>query len=341
MSKSSSKVSSDTVPSTTQTNGQILESPNLKSFGFSELKEATSNFRPGSVLEEGNFGSVFKGWIDEHSLKPSRPDTGMAISVKPDTGMAISVKMLNQNGCQGREELLAEIKYMGLLCHPNLVKLIGYCLEDDRRLLVYEFVPNGSLENHLFGRNSHFQPLSWNLRMKVALDAAKCLAFLHHKADVIYRDFKTSNILLDLNYNAKLYDLGLAKDGPVGCKSHISTRVLGSEGYAAPEYIRTGHLTAKNDVYSFGVVLLEMLSGRRAMDRSKPSEEQNLAKWARCIISIRRTSQVLNPAFLGEHSGNSALKVAQLAYKCISMEPKYRPNMKDVVQTLENLQGQQ
>ncbi|XP_037494555.1 receptor-like cytoplasmic kinase 176 [Jatropha curcas] len=256
----------------------------------------------------------------------------MAISVKPpgpDTGMPVAVKRLRDN--RGQQEWL--------LLHPNLVKLIGYCLEDDHRLLVYEFVPNGSLENRLLGRDSHIQPLSWNLRMKIALGAAKCLAFLHDKADVIHRDFRSSNILLDSDYNAKLCDLGLAKDGPIG-KSHVTTRVMGGygQGYAAPEYIRAGHISKKSDIYSFGVVLLEMLSGRRAIEWNRQSGQRHLGTWARSITDRRKISQILNPAILGEHSGSSALKVAQLAYECVSGEPKFRPDIKDVVKILENLQ---
>ncbi|XP_021617751.1 receptor-like cytoplasmic kinase 176 isoform X4 [Manihot esculenta] len=329
-SKNSRKVSSATTPSIPRTDGEILPSPNLESFDYSELKEATCNFCQDFVLGKDGFGLVFKGWIDEHSLKP----------VRPETGMPIVVKRLNQKGSRGQQEWLAEIKYMGQLHHPNLVKLIGYCLEDDLRLLVYEFVPNGNLEYHLFGRagDSYFQPLSWDLYVKVSHGAAKALAFLHYKADVIYRDFKTSNILLDSNYNPKLTDLGLAKDGPIGCNTHVSTRVLGTEGYAAPEYIRTGHLTAKNDVYSFGVVLLEMLSGRRAIDRNKPSEEQMLAPHAKRTINMRKFSQVLHPSILGQYPKSSVLKVAQLASQCVSDEPNFRPNMKDVVEVLEELQ---
>ncbi|KAJ6670609.1 KINASE 1B [Salix viminalis] len=167
-----SKVSSISVPPTPRSEGEILQSSNLKSFSFSDLKMATRNFRPDSVLGEGGFG-------------------------------------LNQDGLQGHKEWLAEVNYLGQLYNPHLVKLIGYCLEDEHRLLVYEFMPRGSLENHLFRRGSYFQPLSWNLRMKVALGAAKGLAFLHSaETKVIYRDFKTSNILLDSKYNAKLSDFG-------------------------------------------------------------------------------------------------------------------------------------
>nr|DAD28201.1 TPA_asm: hypothetical protein HUJ06_029669 [Nelumbo nucifera] len=236
VSGASSKVSAASVPQTPRSEGEILLSSNLKSFSFNELKMATRNFRPDSVLGEGGFGSVFKGWIDEHAFT----------AAKPGTGIVIAVKRLNQEGFQGHKEWLAEVNYLGQLYHPNLVKLIGYCLEDEHRLLVYEFMPRGSLENHLFRRGSYFQPLSWNLRMKVALGAAKGLAFLHSaETKVIYRDFKTSNILLDSNYNAKLSDFGLAKDGPTGDKSHVSTRVMGTYGYAAPEYLATVMILGK------------------------------------------------------------------------------------------------
>ncbi|KAI5578802.1 hypothetical protein BDE02_08G050500 [Populus trichocarpa] len=326
---SSSKVSSSTVPSTPRTQGEILQSSNLKSFSFNELKAATRNFRPDSVLGEGGFGCVFKGWIDEHSLT----------AAKPGTGIVIAVKRLSQESFQGHQEWLAEINYLGQLYHPNLVKLIGYCLEDDHRLLVYEFMPKGSLENHLFRRASYFQPLSWNLRMKVALGAAEGLAYLHSdKAKVIYRDFKASNILLDSSYGAKLSDFGLAKDGPTGSKSHVSTRVMGTHGYAAPEYMATGHLTAKSDVYSFGVVLLEMLSGRRAIDKNRPSKEQYLVEWARPYLSSKRKIfQVMDARIQGQYSSSDALKAANLAIQCLSAEPRYRPNMEEVVKALEQL----
>ncbi|CAA0836414.1 Protein kinase APK1A- chloroplastic [Striga hermonthica] len=180
--------SSSSVPPTPRTEGEILQSPNLKSFNFSDLRTATKNFRPDSVLGEGGFGSVYKGWLDENSLAASRPGSGMVVAVK----------RLKQDGWQGHKEWLAEINYLGQISHPNLVKLIGYCLEDDHRLLVYEFMPKGSLENHLFRRGLYFQPLPWTLRMKIALDAARGLAFLHSdEIKVIYRDFKASNILLD------------------------------------------------------------------------------------------------------------------------------------------------
>ncbi|CAA3024425.1 kinase apk1a, chloroplastic [Olea europaea subsp. europaea] len=328
--KDTSSSSSIAIPLTPRSEGEILDSSNLKSFGFIDLRAATRNFRPDSVLGEGGFGCVFKGWIDEHTFK----------AAKPGTGMVIAVKRLNQEGLQGHKEWLTEINYLGQLYHPNLVKLIGYCLEDEHRLLVYEFMARGSLENHLFRRSSYFQPLSWNLRMKVALGAAKGLAYLHSpEAKVIYRDFKSSNILLDANYNAKLSDFGLAKDGPMDGKSYVSTRVMGTYGYAAPEYMATGHLTARSDIYSFGVVLLEMITGRRVMDKNRPQGEQNLIQWARpYLASKRRIFRVMDARIEGQYSPTGALKAATLAIKCLAIEPKYRPNIKEVVKALEQLQ---
>lgn len=330
LSRGSSYVSSASFSLTYRSEGEILQLANVKSFTFNELKCATRNFRPDSVLGEGGFGSVFKGWIDENTLAPA----------KAGTGIVIAVKRLNQEGFQGHREWLAEVNYLGQLHHPNLVKLIGYCLEDDHRLLAYEFLPRGSLENHLFRRGSCFQPLSWNLRMKIALGAARGLAFLHGaEISVIYRDFKTSNILLDSNYNAKLSDFGLAKNGPTGDKSHVSTRVMGTYGYAAPEYLATGHLTARSDVYSFGVVLLEMLSGRRALDKNRPSGEHNLVEWAKPYLSSKRKIfRVLDSKLEGQYSLAGAQKTASLALQCLSSEARLRPSMDAVVAVLEQVQ---
>ncbi|KAK1298021.1 putative receptor-like protein kinase [Acorus calamus] len=176
--------------------------------------------------------------------------------------------------------------------------------------------------------------------MRIALGAAKGLAFLHEEAErpVIYRDFKTSNILLDAEYNAKLSDFGLAKDGPEGDKTHVSTRVMGTYGYAAPEYVMTGHLTSRSDVYSFGVVLLEMLSGRRSMDKNRPNGEHNLVEWARpYLVERRRFYRLIDPRLEGHFSIKGAQKAAQLAQHCLSRDPKARPLMSEVVESLKPL----
>lgn len=314
-------------PSTSQISEELRIASQLRKFAFSDLKSATRNFRPESLLGEGGFGCVFKGWIEENGTAP----------VKPGTGLTVAVKTLNHDGLQGHREWLAEVNFLGDLLHPNLVKLIGYCIEDDQRLLVYEFMPRGSLENHLFRRSL---PLPWSIRMKIAHGAAKGLAFLHEEAErpVIYRDFKTSNILLDADYNAKLSDFGLAKDGPEGDKTHVSTRVMGTYGYAAPEYVMTGHLTSRSDVYSFGVVLLEMLTGRRSMDKNRPNGEHNLVEWARPHLGERRRFyKLIDPRLEGHFSIKGAQKTAQLAAHCLSRDPKARPLMSEVVEVLKPL----
>lgn len=300
----------------------------LRRFSFSDLRSATRNFRPDSLLGEGGFGCVFKGWIDEHGTSP----------VKPGTGLTVAVKTLNHKGLQGHKEWLAEVTFLGQLEHPHLVKLVGYCIEDNQRLLVYEFMQRGSLENHLFRRAL---PLPWNTRMKITLGAAKGVEFLHsRKNPVIYRDFKTSNILLDTEYNAKLSDFGLAKDGPQGDKTHVSTRVMGTYGYAAPEYVMTGHLSSKSDVYSFGVVLLEILTGKRSMDKNRPNGEHNLAEWARPYLSDKRKlPRIIDPRLEGHYSVKGAHKAGYLAYRCLSRDPKTRPSMSDIVEILGQLQN--
>lgn len=300
---------------------------NLDLFTYEEMKLATKRFRPDQVLGEGGFGIVYKGVIDGN-VRPGYKTTRVAI------------KELDPEGLQGDREWLAEVNYLGQLRHPNLVKLIGYCCDDDHRLLVYEYMASGSLEKHLFPRVC--STLTWSRRMKIALDAAKGLAFLHSaERQIIYRDFKTSNILLDADFNAKLSDFGLAKDGPMGDQTHVSTRVMGTYGYAAPEYVMTGHLTARSDVYGFGVVLLEMLIGRRAMDKSRPSREHNLVEWARPLLnSSKKLLKILDPRMEGQYSTKVAIKVAALAYQCLSQNPRGRPVMSQVVELLEGFQTQ-
>ncbi|EOY03410.1 hypothetical protein QUC31_017735 [Theobroma cacao] len=324
---SSTTTNAESISSTPNVSEELKVASQLRKFSFNELKLATRSFRPESLLGEGGFGCVFKGWINENGTAP----------VKPGTGLSVAVKTLNHDGLQGHREWLAEVNYLGDLLHSNLVKLIGYCIEDNQRLLVYEFMPRGSLENHLFRRSL---PLPWSTRMKIALGAAKGLAFLHEEAErpVIYRDFKTSNILLDADYNAKLSDFGLAKDGPVGDKTHVSTRVMGTYGYAAPEYVMTGHLTSKSDVYSFGVVLLEMLTGRRSMDKNRPNGEHNLVEWARPYLGERRRFyRLIDPRLEGRFSIKGAQKAIQLAAHCLGRDPKARPLMSEVVEALKPL----
>ncbi|XP_057424435.1 serine/threonine-protein kinase RIPK-like [Lotus japonicus] len=297
----------------------------LYAFTLEELREATRNFSWSNMLGEGGFGPVYKGFFDDR-LRPG---------LKAQT---VAVKQLDLDGLQGHREWLAEIIFLGQLRHPHLVKLIGYCYEDENRLLVYEYMPRGSLENQLFRKYSAAMP--WSTRMKVALGAAKGLAFLH-EADkpVIYRDFKASNILLDSDYTAKLSDFGLAKDGPDGEETHVTTRIMGTHGYAAPEYIMTGHLTTKSDVYSYGVVLLELLTGRRVVEKSQSNRGRSLVEWARPMLrDQKKLHRIIDRKLEGQFPSKGAMKVAMLAFKCLSHHPNPRPSMSDVVKVLEPLQ---
>lgn len=198
----------------------------------------------------------------------------------------------------------------------------------------------GSLENHLFGRGSAVQPLSWELRLKIAIGAARGLAFLHTSNDVIYRDIKASNILLDSSYNAKISDFGLAKLGPSASQSHVTTRVIGTYGYAAPEYLATGHLYVKSDVYGFGVVLVELLTGLRAVDTSRPSGKQSLVDWIKPYLSDKKKlKHIIDTRFEGKYPSKAAIGIAQLALQCLAQEPKNRPSMQEVLETLEKFEG--
>lgn len=323
-----SSSSSSSIPLGPRNVGDLRQNPgnsNLDIFTYEEMRLATKRFRPDLVLGEGGFGVVYKGVIDDN-VRPGYKTTQVAI------------KELNPEGYQGDREWLAEVNYLGQVRHDNLVKLIGYCCEDHHRLLVYEYMASGSLEKHLFRRVGC--TLTWSRRMKIALDAAKGLAFLHGaERPIIYRDFKTSNILLDAGFNAKLSDFGLAKEGPMGDQTHVSTRVMGTYGYAAPEYVMTGHLTARSDIYGFGVVLLEMLIGRKAMDKSRPSREHNLVEWARPLLNHnKKLRRILDPRLEGQYSAKTAMKVAHLAHLCLSQNPKGRPLMSQVVEILETFQ---
>ncbi|KAG7578599.1 Protein kinase domain [Arabidopsis thaliana x Arabidopsis arenosa] len=290
-------------------------------FSFRELATATKNFRQECLIGEGGFGRVYKGKLE-------------------NPAQVVAVKQLDRNGLQGQREFLVEVLMLSLLHHTNLVNLIGYCADGDQRLLVYEYMPLGSLEDHLLDLEPGQKPLDWNTRIKIAIGAAKGIEYLHDEADppVIYRDLKSSNILLDPKYVAKLSDFGLAKLGPVGDTLHVSSRVMGTYGYCAPEYQRTGYLTNKSDVYSFGVVLLELVSGRRVIDTMRPSHEQNLVTWAQPIFrDPTRYWQLADPLLRGDYPEKSFNQAIAVAAMCLHEEPTVRPLMSDVITALSFL----
>ncbi|MBA0705601.1 hypothetical protein Golax_017784 [Gossypium laxum] len=276
-----------------------------KTFNYRDLCTATNNFNPENQLGEGGFGRVYKGQVEPNQ-------------------QVVAIKQLDRNGYQGNREFLVEVLMLSLLNHPNLVTLVGYCADGDQRILVYEYMANGSLESHLLDISPDKKPLDWNTRIQVAIGAAKGLEYLHETADppVIYRDFKASNILLDQDFNPKLSDFGLAKIGPTGDKSHVSTRVMGTYGYCAPEYALTGQLTAKSDVYSFGVVFLEMITGRRATP----------------LFKDRRNFQLMaDPLLEGNYPSKGLHQALAVAAMCLQDDAAARPAMSDVVTALEYL----
>ncbi|KAM5563134.1 putative serine/threonine-protein kinase PBL26 [Rosa sericea] len=292
-----------------------------QTFTFRELATATKNFRQECLIGEGGFGRVYKGKLET-------------------TEQIVAVKQLDRNGLQGNREFLVEVLMLSLLHHDNLVNLIGYCADGDQRLLVYEYMPLGSLEDHLLDLPSEQKPLDWFKRMKIALGAAKGLEYLHDKANppVIYRDLKSSNILLDGDFNAKLSDFGLAKLGPVGDKTHVSSRIMGTYGYCAPEYQRTGQLTVKSDVYSFGVVLLELITGRRAIDTTRPTREQNLVTWAEPVFKDpHKFPKLADPLLQGDYPVRALNQAVAVAAMCLHDEAPARPLMRDVVSALSFL----
>ncbi|KAK9005395.1 hypothetical protein V6N11_042830 [Hibiscus sabdariffa] len=292
-----------------------------RSFTFRELATATKNFREADLLGEGGFGRVFKGRLE--------------------TGEIVAVKRLNHDGCQGYQEFIVEVLMLSLLHHVNLVTLIGYCTAGDQRLLVYEYMPMGSLEDHLFepGR----EPLSWNRRIKIAVGAARGIEYLHCKANppVIYRDLKSANILLDNDFNPKLSDFGLAKLGPVGANTHVSTRVMGTYGYCAPEYAMSGKLTLKSDIYSFGVVLLELITGRKAIDTTRKHGEQNLVSWSRPYLKDQKKfSLLVDPLIRGCYPRRCLNYAIAITAMCLNEEANFRPLIGDILVALEYLASQ-
>ncbi|KAL9268406.1 putative serine/threonine-protein kinase PBL7 [Drosera capensis] len=286
-----------------------------RTFKFHELADATRNFRPECLIGEGGFGKVYKGRLESMN-------------------QIVAIKQLNPNGWQGNREFLVEVLMLSLVHHPNLVKLIGYCADGDQRLLVYEYMPLGSLADHLHDLAPGAKVLDWNTRMKIAAGAARGLEYLHDKAKppVIYRDLKCSNILLGEGFHPKLSDFGLAKLGPVGDNTHVSTRVMGTYGYCAPEYAMTGQLTLRSDIYCFGVFLLELISGRKAIQTLESGKEQNVVAWARPLLKDRRNfSEIADPTLEGRYPPRDLYQALSVAAMCVREEPNMRPVIADVV----------
>ncbi|CAH1454522.1 unnamed protein product [Lactuca virosa] len=286
-------------------------------FTLRDLEVATNRFSKDNVVGEGGYGVVYRGHLVN--------------------GSPVAIKKILNNVGQAEKEFRVEVEAIGHVRHKNLVRLLGYCIEGTHRLLVYEYVNNGNLEQWLHGAMRQHGYLTWEARMKVILGTAKALSYLHEAIEpkVVHRDIKSSNILLDDEFNAKLSDFGLAKLLGAG-KSHITTRVMGTFGYVAPEYANSGLLNEKSDVYSFGVLLLEAITGRDPVDYGRPADEVNLVDWLKMMVGNRRSEEVVDPN-IGTRPSRTALKRALLtALRCVDPDSEKRLTMGEVVRMLES-----
>ncbi|KAI4335074.1 hypothetical protein L6164_013755 [Bauhinia variegata] len=286
-------------------------------FTLRDLELATNRFSKENVIGEGGYGVVYRGELIN--------------------GSPVAIKKLLNNLGQAEKEFRVEVEAIGHVRHKNLVRLLGFCIEGTHRLLVYEYVNNGNLEQWLHGAMRQYGYLTWDARMKVLLGTAKGLAYLHEAIEpkVVHRDIKSSNILIDDDFNAKISDFGLAKLLGSG-KSHITTRVMGTFGYVAPEYANSGLLNEKSDVYSFGVLVLEAITGRDPVDYGRPAAEVNLVDWLKMMVGSRRSEEVVDPN-IETRPSTSALKRALLtALRCVDPYAEKRPKMSQVVRMLES-----
>ncbi|XP_073000006.1 PTI1-like tyrosine-protein kinase 3 [Typha latifolia] len=299
--------------------------PEVPALSLEELKEKTDNFGSKALVGEGSYGRVYYAVLDsEKHVAVKKLD----VSSEPDSNT----------------EFLTQVSMVSRLKHENIVELLGYCVEGNFRLLAYEFATMGSLHDVLHGRKGvqGAQPgpvLDWMQRVRIAIDAAKGLEYLHEKVQpsIIHRDIRSSNVLLFEDFKAKIADFNLSNQAPDMAARLHSTRVLGTFGYHAPEYAMTGQLTQKSDVYSFGVVLLELLTGRKPVDHTMPRGQQSLVTWATPRLSEDKVKQCVDPRLKGEYPPKGVAKLAAVAALCVQYEAEFRPNMTIVVKALSPL----
>ncbi|GLT96215.1 hypothetical protein SLE2022_138570 [Rubroshorea leprosula] len=290
-----------------------------------ELNKLTENFGQKALIGEGSYGRVFYA--------------------KLRNGQAAAIKKLDTGASQESDnDFAAQLSVVSRLKHEHFVEMMGYCLEANNRILVYQFATMGSLHDVLHGRKGvqGAEPgpvLSWNQRVKIAYGAAKGLEFLHEKNQppIVHRDVRSSNVLLFDDFLSKIADFSLTNQSSDTAARLHSTRVLGTFGYHAPEYAMTGQITQKSDVYSFGVVLLELLTGRKPVDHTMPKGQQSLVTWATPRLSEDKVKQCVDPKLNNDYPPKAIAKLAAVAALCVQYEADFRPNMTIVVKALQPL----
>ncbi|WJX94122.1 hypothetical protein P8452_75574 [Trifolium repens] len=293
----------------------------LRCFNLEELERATQNFSQDCLLGSGAFGNVYKGTFELEGI--------------------LAIKRSHSESFLSMEEFRNEVRLLSAVKHKNLIGLVGYCDEPERdgaKILVYEYVPNGSLLEYMMGNRR--RSLTWKQRINIAIGAAKGIAYLHEevKPSIIHRDIKPSNILLGECFEAKVSDFGLVKSGPTGDQSHVSSQIKGTPGYLDPAYCSSCHLTKFSDVYSFGVILLQLISARPAVDSAENPSNQHIIDWARPSIEKGNIEEIMDANLFCESEPcdmKVMLQMGQLGIRCVAQEPKHRPTMTQVCKELE------
>lgn len=288
-------------------------------YQYKEIERATNSFSEKQRLGTGAYGTVYAGKLHNNEW--------------------VAIKKIRRKDTDGFEQVMNEIKLLTSVSHPNLVRLLGCCIENDEQILVYEFMPNGTLSQHL--QRERGKGLTWTIRLTVATETARAIAYLHSAKNppIYHRDIKSSNILLDYNFNSKVADFGLSRLGMTD-DSHISTAPQGTPGYVDPQYHQNFHLSDKSDVYSFGVVLVEIITALKVVDFSRPHSEVNLAALAIDRIGKGRLDEIIDPFLEPNRDAwtlSSLHKVAELAFRCLAFHRDMRPSMMEVADELEQI----